>query len=98
MHKLNDKVMRSNQDPDEHYTEVIGERDELNHIDESFTASHILDLIQEGLIDEYEPARFTAKRDPEVSMKKIENAMRNMYANRVSHGEASTLSRGKGLE
>ena len=61
--------MRSNQDPDEYLTEVIQQRDELEHICESFTEARILDIILESLSDEYELIRFAAERDSGISLK-----------------------------
>ena len=67
-----------NQDSNKYLTEVFQQRDELEHIGESFTEARILDLILEGLRDEYEPRIFVAKRDPEISPNEIEIIMRNM--------------------
>ena len=69
MRKLNGMTMRPNQDLYEYFTEVIRQRDELEHISESFTEARILDIILEGLSDEYEPIQFAAERDPEISLK-----------------------------
>ena len=76
-------------------TEGFQQRDELEHIDESFTEARILDIILEGLTDEYEPIRFAAEREPEISLKGIEITMRNMYASYVAHGDGSTFWREK---
>ena len=57
MRKLNGMTMRPNQDPGENLTEVFQQRNELEHIGESFTEACILDIILEGLSDEYEPMR-----------------------------------------
>ena len=64
MRKLNGVTMRPNQYPYQYLTEVFQQRDELEHIGESFTEARILDIILEGLSDEHEPIRFTAERDP----------------------------------
>ena len=53
--KLNGMTMRPNQNSDEYLTEVFQQRDELEHIGESFTEAEILEIILEGLSDEYEP-------------------------------------------
>ena len=95
MRKLNGMTMRPNQDPDEYLTEVFQQRDQLEHIAESFAEACILDIILEGLSDEYEPIRFAAERDPEISLKEIEITRRNMYAHRVAGGDGSTVSREK---
>ena len=92
-HKLNGMTMRPNQDPDEYLTEVFQQRDELEHIGESFTEPRILDIILEGLSNEYEPIRFAAERDPEISLKEIQITMGNMYANRVARDDGSTFLR-----
>ena len=89
---------RPNQDPDEYISEGFEQRDELEHIGESFTEATILDIMLEGLSDEYEPIRFAAERDPEISLKEIEIAMRNKYANSVARGDGSTFSREKGCQ
>ena len=69
MRKLDGMAMIPNQDPDEYLGEVFQQRDELEHIGESFTEAPILDVMLEGLSDEYEPIRFAAERDPEISLK-----------------------------
>ena len=53
MRKLNDMVMMPNNDPGEHLIEVIQQLDKLEHIGEIFTRARILDLILEGLSDEF---------------------------------------------
>ena len=57
-----------------------------------------MDIILEGLSDEYEPIRFAAERDPEISLRKVKIAMRSMYANGVARGDGSTFSREKGRQ
>ena len=47
--------MRPNQDLCGYLTEMFQQPDELEHINESFTKTRILDLIVEGLSGEYEP-------------------------------------------
>ena len=69
MRKLNGMTMMPNQDPDEYITEVFQQRDEFENIGESFTEARILDIFLKGLSDEYEPIRFAAERDPEISLK-----------------------------
>ena len=68
MRKLNGMTMRRNQDLDGYPTQVVQQRDELEHIGETFTEARILGIILEGLSDEYEPIRFAAERDPEISL------------------------------
>ena len=69
MRKLNSMVIRPNEDPDEYLTRMFQQRDELEHIGESFTGTRILDFILEGPINKYEPIRFAAERDPDISLK-----------------------------
>ena len=78
MRKLNCMVMKPNQNLDEYLIGVFQQRDELEDIGESFTEAHILDLTLEDLSDEYEPTRFTAERDYEISLKSLETTMHNM--------------------
>ena len=47
---------------------------------------------------EFESIRFAVERDSEISLKKNDIAMRNMYANRVARGDGSTFLRGKERE
>ena len=56
MCKLNSMVMMPIQDADENLTEVFQQRDELEHIGDSFTETHTFDFILEGLSDECEPS------------------------------------------
>ena len=95
MCKLKIMVMKQNQDPDEYGTDVFQQQDEFEHIGESFMETGVLDLILEGLSDVYEPIRFAAERDIEMSLN-INKTMHNMYANDVARGGGSTVSRGKG--
>ena len=69
MRKLNSMAVMPKQDPDEYLTEVFQQRDELEHIGESFAEARILDLILEDLSDEYKPIRFITEWDPEISLK-----------------------------
>ena len=66
MRKLNGMAMKPNQGSDEYLTEGFYHRNELEHIGESFTEARMLNLILEGLSDEYEPIQFAAERDPEI--------------------------------
>ena len=69
MRKLNSMIMRSTQDSGQYDTEVHQQRDELELNGESVTEARIVCLIREGLNDEYEPIRFIAERDLEISLK-----------------------------
>ena len=89
-------IMTPNRDPDEYLTQVFQKRDELEHIGETLTEARIVGIILEGPSDEYEPIRFAADQNPEISLKEFEITMRNMYANRVARGGSSTFSREKG--
>ena len=71
MRKLNGMVMRPNQDPDKYLTRGFRQHDDLEHIDESLTEGRMLDFILVGLSDEYKPIQLAAKRDPEISLKKL---------------------------
>ena len=96
MRKHNGIVMMPNQDHHEYLTGVFQQRDELEHIGESFTEAYILDLILEGLRDEYEPTRFAVKRDPEISLKEIETTVRHMYAHPITRVAARCFCTGRG--
>ena len=86
MRELNSMATMPNQDPDECLTDVFQQRDELKHIGGTFTEARVLDLILEGVSDEYEPIRFAAERDSKISLKEVETTMRNMYANHGVRG------------
>ena len=73
-------------------------REELEKIGESFTEGQILDLILEILRDEFEPIRFAAERDPEISLTEIAITVRNMYANCVARVDGTTFLHRKGRE
>ena len=64
MRKLNGMTVRPNQDPGEYLTQGFQQRDELEHIGETFTEARILDITLKGLSDEYESIRFTAREGP----------------------------------
>ena len=59
--KLNSMVMMLNKDLEEYLTEVFQQRDELEHIGESFTEVRILNIILESFSGEYKPIRFAAE-------------------------------------
>ena len=61
MRKLNGMAMRPNQDPDEYFAKVLQQQDELEHVSESLKEARILDIILEGLNDEYKPIQFAAE-------------------------------------
>ena len=96
MRNLNGMIMMANQDPDEYLTKKFQQRDELEHIGESFTEARILDFILKGINNEYELIRFAAEWDPEISLEKIKTMLRNMHANRVARGGGSTFLHRKG--
>ena len=98
MRELNGMTMTPSQDSDDYLAQCLWQRDELRHIGETCTEAHILDILLEGLSDEYKPIRFAAERDPEVSLKKVEITMRSMYANGVARGDGSTFPREKGCQ
>ena len=77
---------------------MFQQRGGLEYIGERFTEARILDLIPENLSDEYEPIRFAAERDSEISLKLVETTMCNLYANHVARGGGSTFLHGKGRE
>ena len=77
---------------------VFQQRDELEHIGESFTEARIFAPILKGLSDEHESIRFANERDSEISLKEIDITMRDIYANRIARGDGSTFSRGKGRQ
>ena len=69
MRKLDGMTMAPNQEPYEYRTEFFQQRGELENIGKSFTQALILGIILEGISDEYEPIRFAAERNPEISPK-----------------------------
>ena len=52
---LNGMIVGPNQDPDDYLTGVFQQRDELEHICVSFAEVRTLDILLDGLTDEYEP-------------------------------------------
>ena len=67
---LNGLVMMPNQDPDEYLMEVFQQRDELEHIGESFAEARILDLILESFSDEPSPSDSPPSETPRSRRKK----------------------------
>ena len=57
-----------------------------------------MDLILEGLSDEFESIKFGAERDYEISLKETETTMRYMYINRVARHGGSTFFAWKGTQ
>ena len=57
-----------------------------------------MDFILEGLSDAYKPIRLAAEQNHDIALKEIKTTMRNMYANHLTSGGHTTLSRGKGCK
>lgn len=89
MHQLGSKIMSPNQDLDHYITKVYELRDKLKHIGESFSEARIMDLILEGLTDDYQQIRFAVERDPDISFKQIAPSASHAGAVR-RHAEGGT--------
>ncbi|CAN0054089.1 unnamed protein product, partial [Sphacelaria rigidula] len=59
-------------------------RDELVRIGEPISDDRLTDIIVEGLTSEYDQVKYSAERDPGLSIGDIETTLRNMYANRLA--------------
>ena len=88
--------MTDGQDPDVLINEVYYLRDELVGMGEVFNDDSILDIVLEGLTDEYLQIKYSAEADDNFTLDRAVITMRNMYANRAMRN--GPLRKAKGRE
>ena len=81
--QLDNLKMSPGRDPDEFLTKMFELRDQLVYIGEPISDDR-LDIVIEGLTDDYDRVKYDGERDPELSISDIEVTLRNMYSNRVA--------------
>ena len=95
-HQLSHMVMTDEEDPDVFINEVYYLRDELADMQEVFNDDSILDIVLEGLTDEYLQIKYSAEADDDFALDRAVNTMRNMYATRAMRN--GPLRKAKGRE
>ena len=93
--QLMQMVMSEGQDPDIFINEVNHLRDELVYMGEVFNDDSILDIVLEGLTDDYVQIKYSAEADNDFSLDQAVITMRNMYANRVMRNGPSRKAKGR---
>ena len=88
--------MTDGQDPDVFINEVYYLRHELVDMGEVFNDDSILDMVLEGLTDEYLQIKYSDKADDDFTLDRAVITMRNMYANRAMRN--GSLRKAKGRE
>ena len=81
--QLTHMAMTDGQDPDVFINEVYYLRDELMEMGKVFNDDSILDIVLEGLADEYLQIKYSAEADDDFTLDRAVITMRNMYANRA---------------
>ena len=81
--QLNQMAMADGQDPDIFINEVYYLRDELVDTGEVFNDDGLLDIVLEGLTDEYLQIKYSAEADDDFTLDRAVITMRNMYAKRA---------------
>ena len=88
--------MSEGQDPDSFINELYHIRDELVEMGEVINDDSLLDIVLEGITDDYKQIKYNAEADDTFSLDKAIFTMRNMHANRLAkHGP---LRKQKGRE
>ena len=75
--------MTNGQDPPVFTNEVYYLRDQLMDMGEVFNDNSVLDIVLEGLTDEYLQIKYSAEADDDFTLDRAVITMRNMYANRA---------------
>ena len=81
--QLTHMVMTDGQDPDVFKNEVYYLRDDLVDMGEVFNDDSILDIVLEGLTDEFLQIKYIAEADDDLTLDRAVITMRNLYANRA---------------
>ena len=69
--------------------------DELVDMGEVFNDDSILDIVLEGLTDEYLQKKYSAEADDDFTLDRAVITMRNMHANRAMRNGPSRKSKGR---
>ena len=88
-------VMTEGQDPDFFKDEVYYLHHELVYIGEVFNDDSILDIVLEGLTDEYLQIKYSAEADDDFTLDRAAITMLNIYANRAVRNGPSRKAKGR---
>ena len=77
-------VMFDGLDPDVFVNEIYHLRDELVEMGEVINDDSLLDIVLEGLRDDYLQIKYNAEADDSFTLDKAIYTMRNMHANRLA--------------
>ena len=87
--------MTDGQDPDVFINEVYYLRDESGDMGEVFNDDSILDIVLEGLTDEYLQIKYSAEADNDFTLDRAVITRRNMYANRAMRNGSLRKAKGR---
>ena len=88
--------MTDGQDPDVFINEIYYKRDELGDMGEVFNDDSILDIVLEGLTDEYLRVKYSLEGDDDFTLDRAVIRMSNICANRATRN--GPLRKAKGRE
>ena len=86
-------VMSDGQDPDVFINEIHHPRDELVETGKVINDDCQLDIVLEGLTDDYLQIKYNAKADGNLTLAKAIYTIRNMHANRIAKHRSSRKQR-----
>ena len=88
-------VMFDGLDPDVFVNEIYHLRDELVEMGEVINDDSLLDIVLEGLRDDYLQIKYNAEADDSFTLDKAIYTMRNMHANRLAKHGPSRKQKGR---
>jgi len=81
---LTEIQMEVGQDPDEYINEATLLRDRLHEMKEPITDRHFMDIILQGLTDQYKDVKLMIWKDPDIKFDKIQSVLRHVYQDEQS--------------
>lgn len=76
--------MEDGQDPDEYINEATRLRELLKEMEEPITDRRFMDIILQGLTNEYRDVKLMTWKDPEFDLPKMQPVLRHLYLDEVS--------------
>lgn len=77
--KLEQRLMKPGQDPDECFLKAARYRAKLRRVDEPITDRHFKGIIMQDISSDYDSIKLFVYRDPSFDLDKIQPTMRNVY-------------------
>ena len=89
---LAESNMTAGQDPDEYINEATLLRERLSEMDEPITDRHFMDIILQGLTDEYKDVKLMTWKDPDMNLAKIKSVLRHVYQDEQSRKKTTGIA------